>query len=70
MFDMQYEVELLQTRLNSMLALECLDIEKLQEASIDLGYIRCIIDYKIAIDRELFEKLVTSVEAYEREVTL
>jgi len=70
MFDIQYEVELLQTRLMDALALDCLDSEMLQEAMVDLGYINCTLQHNIAIESWLYEELLESIEAYERKATL
>jgi len=70
MFDIQYEVELLQTRLMDVLALDCLAIDALKSAMVDLGYINCVLQHKIMIDSELYEELLEAIEAYEKEATL
>jgi cobalamin biosynthesis Co2+ chelatase CbiK len=52
------------------LALDCLAIDALKSAMVDLGYINCVLQHKIMIDGELYEQLLEAIEAYEKETTL
>lgn len=64
-FDVEMELEILQSRLQDVLALECLDREELASANVDLGYINCLLEYNVNPKYSVYEELLASVKGYE-----
>lgn len=66
MFDIQLEFEILQNKLQDLLALDCLEGDMLADALMDLGYVRCVIDYQSL--RQAFNTIEAHIEEYKKAI--